>query len=56
MTLNEVAIKYDVEVTDLLKELNIPATLSDIKIGRLKRQYDFHNSEIREAILKFSSD
>ena len=56
MTLSEAANKYNVAVNDLTKELNIPASLSDTKIGRLKRQYDFHNSEIREAILKIKRD
>lgn len=56
MTLNEVANKYDVAITDLARALNIPASLSDSKIGHLKRQYDFHNSEIREAVLKIKGN
>jgi len=56
MTLNEVANKYDVAITDLTKVLNIPSSLSNTRIGRLKRQYDFHNSEIREAVLKIKGD
>lgn len=56
MTLNEVATKHDVDIADLTKALNIPTSLSNHRIGRLRRQYDFHNHEIREAILKIKGD
>lgn len=52
MTLSEAAIKHKVDVTELSIALNIPPDLSDMRIGRLRRQYGFRNNEIRDAILK----
>ncbi|MBN2213620.1 MAG: DUF4405 domain-containing protein [Bacteroidales bacterium] len=55
MSLNEIAARYNVDVTALAETLNIPSSQSDSRIGRLKKQYGFRNSEIREVILKISN-
>lgn len=56
MTLCEAAAKYEVDATELSIALNIPPGLSDMRIGRLRRQYGFRNNEIKDAILKISRE
>ncbi len=56
MTLSEAATKYEVDATELLIALNIPSGLSDMRIGRIRRQYGFRNNEIKDAILKISRE
>lgn len=52
MTINEVAEKYNVSAQDLAKSINIPVGNNDKKLGRLKKQYNFQLSEIRNYIVK----
>lgn len=51
MTLREVSEKYDVPTDRIKDHLNIPVNTSDNeRLGRLRRQYGFTMSDVREAI------
>jgi LysM repeat protein len=51
-TLQSIADKYDVPVSNLAADLNIPDSKADEKLGRLKRQYSFTMDDVRESISK----
>ncbi len=53
MTLQEVADKYDVPVHNLAQFINIPDSEKNYRLGRLRKQYDFHMSDVREAVLTY---
>jgi hypothetical protein len=51
MTLRDVENLYDVPADSIKKFLDIPLKISsDEKLGRLRRIYDFHMSEIQQFI------
>jgi uncharacterized membrane protein len=52
MTLHEVAEKYNIPVAELELSINIPGGYSSEKLGRLRKKYDFHLSELRDYIEK----
>src|SRR6056297_1637631 len=52
--LKEVAEKYNIPVSYLKEELDLPVHISDLqKLGRLKKKYNFAMSEVEDVILKF---
>lgn len=55
-TLNEVAEKYAVPVSELTRALKVSAFQSRERIGRLKRKYGFEMEELKRAILRLSDD
>ncbi len=50
MSLSEVAIKYSIPVSDLAAVINIPVEYQDRRLGRLRKQYDFHMNDLRQYI------
>jgi hypothetical protein len=54
MTLDEISEKYDIPVAELTKALDIPTDRSNNRLGRLKKQYNFHINDVRNAILKIN--
>lgn len=54
MTLNEIAGKYKVSPTELANALKIPVEKSDLTLGRLRKQYNFYMSDVRDIVLKLS--
>jgi hypothetical protein len=56
MTIKEVSEKYEISLEELKKILNIPTGQSDHRIGRLKNQYGFQMSDVRNAILKIKKE
>ncbi|MDB4335103.1 DUF4405 domain-containing protein [bacterium] len=50
MTLNKVAIKYDMPVEKLASCIHVPTGHNDEKLGRLKKQFDFNFSDLRNFI------
>jgi Domain of unknown function (DUF4405) len=54
MTLNEAANSSGVPLKYLLKELNLPSSLTgNERLGQLKRQFGFELNRVREIILKY---
>lgn len=54
MTLNEAAGSSRVPLNYLLKELNLPSSLTgNEQLGQLKRRYGFELNQVREIILKY---
>src|SRR6056297_541804 len=54
MQLKEIGEKYNVPVSYLKEELDLPVHISDLlKLGRLKKKYNFAMSEVEDVILKF---
>lgn len=50
MTLNEVASKYDIPVSELASSINIPVDRNNERLGRLRKQYNFQLSELKTYI------
>jgi len=50
MTINEVSAKYNIPAADLASHLHLPVGNNNIKLGRLKKQYHFQLSELRDYI------
>lgn len=50
MTINEVSAKHNIPAVDLASHLNLPVGKNNIKLGRLKKQYRFELSELRDYI------
>jgi hypothetical protein len=57
MQLKEVGDKYNVPVSYLKEELDLPVHISDLqKLGRLKKRYNFTMSEVEDVVLKFREE
>jgi len=52
-TLQFVADKYNVPVSIIAADLKIPQTLSEEKLGRLKKQYLFTMDDVRASIVNY---
>lgn len=52
MTLNEVSRKYNVPAEELAKCINVPVSMANERLGRLRKQYDFHMDDLRLFIAK----
>lgn len=52
-TLQFVADKYGIPAEQIAADLNIPATRTGEKLGRLKRQYSFTMDDVRNIVLKY---
>jgi len=52
-TMQSVADKYDVPVSVIAEDLNIPLTLADRKLGWLRRQYNFTMTDVRKSIYDY---
>ena len=52
-TLQFVADKYNVPVSIIAADLKIPKTLSDEKLGRIKKQYPFTMDDVRASISNY---
>jgi len=50
MTLNDVAEKYGLPVSELAASVNIPQSRSGERLGRLRRLYNFHLEDLRYYI------
>ena len=50
MTLNDVAAKYSISVNELAQFIQIPEGNNNEKLGRLRKQYNFQISELRDYI------
>ena len=50
MTLNEVAKKYNIPVSELASSINVPEEYANEKLGRLKKQYGFDMDDLRKYI------
>lgn len=57
MTLQQVAKDYNISMNVLIDQLDLPVTdkVADIKLGRLKRRYDFTISELKKIIRDYSN-
>jgi hypothetical protein len=54
MTLKQAAVKYDVPADSIKKYLEIPVSVSENeKLGRLRRRYDFHMSDVERFIEEY---
>lgn len=54
-TLQYVADKYNVPVSTIAADLNLPKGLSEEKLGRLKRQYPFTMDDVRASVAKYKA-
>jgi len=52
MTLEEVASRYDVSAVKLANAINVPESKTDVRLGLLRKQYNFSMNDIREQVLK----
>ena len=53
MTLRQVAEQYDVELSVLKKELNLPAHISpDDRLGILRKEYGFTMGDVKTVLLE----
>jgi len=52
MTLDEICRRYSVSVNELTGPMDIPASQSAERIGRLKRRYGFEMDELKNAIVE----
>lgn len=50
MTINEVAEKYNVPAQELAKSINVPIGNNNERLGRLRKQYNFQLSDLREYV------
>ncbi len=55
-SLSSVAKTYHISIEELASELNIPISLKEEKIGRLKKQYSFTMNDIRMAVKTLSKN
>jgi LysM repeat protein len=49
-TLQSISDKYNIPVSYLARDLNIPENMTGQKLGRLKRQYPFTMTDVRKSI------
>lgn len=52
MTLQQVAVRYNIPAEELAEGINVPAGQSREKLGRLQKQYGFRMSELREIVAR----
>jgi len=50
MTLNEVATKYNIPVSELASSINVPIEFANERLGRLRKQYGFHMDDLKKYI------
>ncbi|MBS2099426.1 DUF4405 domain-containing protein [Carboxylicivirga linearis] len=50
MTLKEVSEKYNIPVNDLANAIDVPVSMADERLGRLKRDYGFDMNDLREYV------
>lgn len=50
MTIQEVAVKYNLSVSELLSCIHLPDRLANQRLGRLKRKYHFKLDELRDYV------
>jgi hypothetical protein len=54
MTLNEAAAKYHVKATELADAMGIPAHLTNERLGRLRKHYNFSLGDVKKYIVTHS--
>ena len=47
MTLNEISVRYNIDVSKLARVINVPAEYANERLGRLKRSYGFEMDTLR---------
>ncbi len=50
MTLNEVSKKYNIPTSELAICIHTPEKYSNERLGKLRKQYDFHMDDLRKYI------
>jgi hypothetical protein len=55
MTLDEISVKYSINIEELARTINIPVKYANERLGRLRKRYGFHMDDIREYIINNSA-
>ncbi|NBC82957.1 MAG: DUF4405 domain-containing protein [Bacteroidetes bacterium] len=50
MTLNELAVKYDIPAEKLAQSIDVPIEFTNERLGRLRRTYNFQMNDLRRYI------
>lgn len=50
MTLNQLALKFNIPIDNLASSIGVPKELADEKLGRLRKQYNFEMGDLKNYI------
>jgi hypothetical protein len=51
MTLNEISERFNINVDELAKAINVPADNANERLGRLRKRYGFEMNDLRVFVL-----
>jgi len=55
MTLDEISVKYSINIEELARAINIPVKFANERLGRLRKRYGFNMEDLRVYIITKSA-